>query len=92
MILKKLLIMLFVIILSGAANPVFSMESPSEIFIIVNKSVSDSSLSERDVKNIFLGKKIKWSNNEPLVFVVMTLVFNNCHRFNIFINTRIRFA
>ena len=71
MIVKKVLLAAVIITFCGSIDTVFSKARPAEIFIIVNKSVPDHTLSERDVKNIFLGRKIKWSNNKTLVFVVI---------------------
>lgn len=42
-----------------------------DIIIIVNKSVYNESLSVLDVKNIFLGKKKVWDNNEKIVLAVL---------------------
>ena len=38
----------------------------AECIVIVNKSVVDISLTERDVKLIFLGKKIKWLDGKKI--------------------------
>ena len=40
-----------------------------DMVIIGNKSVTESTLSKQDLKNIYLGKKTTWSDNKKIVFV-----------------------
>ncbi len=49
----------------------FTSVSFAEVIIICNNSVEDTSLSKKDVKNIFLGKKTKWSDNKKIHFVTL---------------------
>ena len=39
------------------------------IIIIRNKSIAESKLDKNDIKNIYLGKKTTWSDNQKIVFV-----------------------
>ncbi len=39
--------------------------------VIASPNVTEQALSKQDVKNIFLGKRTKWSDGEPIVLVVM---------------------
>jgi len=41
------------------------------VVIIVHPDVADQQLSRQDIKNIFLGKKNKWSDGQPITFAVM---------------------
>jgi ABC-type phosphate transport system substrate-binding protein len=41
-----------------------------DVIIICNKNVSEDELSRDMVKNIFLGKKTKWSNGNKIMFVI----------------------
>ncbi|MBF0225519.1 MAG: substrate-binding domain-containing protein [Desulfobacterales bacterium] len=43
-----------------------------EIIIIANKNVPDSSISKKHLKDIFLGKKVKWKNDKEIVFVTLS--------------------
>lgn len=40
-----------------------------DIIIIGNKSVAESKLAKNDIKNIYLGKKTTWNDNEKIVFL-----------------------
>ncbi|KPA17265.1 phosphate ABC transporter substrate-binding protein [Candidatus Magnetomorum sp. HK-1] len=42
-----------------------------EITIIVNPDVNES-ISANDIRNIFLGKKTQWNNNQRIRFVLLT--------------------
>ena len=42
-----------------------------DIIFICNPSVSDSSLSKKDVKEIFLGKQRRWSDNKEITLVLL---------------------
>lgn len=41
------------------------------VIVICNNSVSEDSLTKEDIKNIFLGMKTTWSNNQKIVFVTL---------------------
>jgi ABC-type phosphate transport system substrate-binding protein len=41
-----------------------------EVVIIANKNVPVASLGSKDIKEIFLGKKINWENDEKIIFAV----------------------
>ncbi len=47
------------------------MTEASDVVLIVNKEVSDNSLSRDDVKKIFKGKKVKWSDGGNIRFVTL---------------------
>ena len=42
----------------------------AQVLFIANKSVSETALTSSEIKDIFLGKKKKWSNNTRIYFVV----------------------
>jgi ABC-type phosphate transport system substrate-binding protein len=42
-----------------------------DVTVICNKSVSNSSVSKQDLKNIYMGKKTTWNDNKKIVFVVL---------------------
>ena len=51
--------------------PLLIMETASaDILIITNKNVAEDSMTQDDIKNIFLGKKSKWHDNTKVHFVV----------------------
>ena len=62
---RKLFIILFLVLAvsADAALP--------DIVVIANKNVGDTELSQADIKEIFLGKKKKWSNNSRIHFAVI---------------------
>jgi ABC-type phosphate transport system substrate-binding protein len=43
-----------------------------DVVVIVNQSVSETTLSKQDVGNIYLGKKSSWSDGSKIKFVVLT--------------------
>ncbi len=43
----------------------------NDVVVICNKDVEDDILKQEDLKDIFLGKKTRWSNNDRIVFVVL---------------------
>jgi ABC-type phosphate transport system substrate-binding protein len=49
-----------------------------DVIIICNKSVPEDALSRDMIKNIFLGKKTKWSNRNKIIFV--TQKKNDVHK------------
>lgn len=47
-----------------------SAGSTGDVLIIANKDVPENSVSMNEIKNIFTGKKTRWSNNEKINFVL----------------------
>lgn len=45
-----------------------------ETVIIVNKSVTDSTLTRDDVEKIFLGRKTRWDDDQSIHFVILEKV------------------
>jgi ABC-type phosphate transport system substrate-binding protein len=41
-----------------------------EIVIVANRNVPVTSLGSKDIKEIFLGKKISWENGDKIIFAV----------------------
>ena len=54
------------LILAVSADAAFA-----DTVVITNKNVGDTELSQADVKEIFLGKKKKWSDNSRIHFAVV---------------------
>lgn len=50
------------VITGGAVN----FADAGEMYVITNKAVPDSSLSQAELKNIFLGKKVRWADNQRI--------------------------
>ncbi|MBW1940195.1 MAG: substrate-binding domain-containing protein [Deltaproteobacteria bacterium] len=48
-----------------------SAASDGDVIIIGNKNVPASSLSKKDIQNIYLGRKTKWDNNQKIIFVTL---------------------
>jgi len=48
-----------------------SRTSFAEVLIIANKNVSEDSISKVEVKNIFLGKTVKWADKSNISFVIL---------------------
>ena len=42
-----------------------------EVVVIVNPSVSETTLSKKEVGNIYLGKKTSWSDGSKIIFVIL---------------------
>ncbi len=49
----------------------FSSLSFAEILIIANKDVPETALRQQEVQEIFLGKRVQWSNNSRIRFVTV---------------------
>lgn len=65
---QKIFIITFLAILSfTSAHPSFA----SEVIIIANKNVPDTSLKKTELRNIFLGDKSSWTNGEKIHFVIL---------------------
>jgi ABC-type phosphate transport system substrate-binding protein len=43
-----------------------------DVVVIVNPSVSETTLSNKDISNIYLGKKSSWGNGGKIKFVILT--------------------
>ena len=61
---KYIIIFLMVVFFMG--NSVHA-----EVLFIANKSVNEKNMSSREIKDIFLGKKKKWSDNTKIHFVIL---------------------
>lgn len=46
-------------------------EKKTKVTLIVNHSVSQDHLSKEDIRNIYLGKKTRWSNGNTIHFVTL---------------------
>ncbi len=57
-----ILLVFFSLLVTGTAS--------ADVLIITNKNVSEDSMSQDDIKNIFLGKKSKWKDKTKVHFVV----------------------
>ena len=54
-----------------------STTSFAEVLIIANNNVSEDSISKDAVKDIFLGKTVKWSDKSNISFVILK---NDVHK------------
>jgi ABC-type phosphate transport system substrate-binding protein len=61
----KARIVMIMVLAMLMAGPVFA-----EMTIIANPLVPDTIISGNDLKEIFLGKRVKWSDNSRIVFVL----------------------
>ena len=43
----------------------------ADVLIIANKNVKDSVITKADLKEIFLGKKVQWTDNTKIRFVTL---------------------
>jgi ABC-type phosphate transport system substrate-binding protein len=43
----------------------------ANVLIIANKDVKDAAITKADLKEIFLGKKVQWSDNTKIRFVTL---------------------
>ncbi|MBW1893436.1 MAG: substrate-binding domain-containing protein [Deltaproteobacteria bacterium] len=62
------------LVIAAIAGLLFSFPSSGsagDVLIISNKSVSADSLTNDDVKKIFIGKKTRWDDNKKISFVLM---------------------
>ena len=60
------LLVVFAILLSFSGTGVFA-----DVTVIANKNISETSLSNSEIKKISLGKIVKWSDNTPVHFVTL---------------------
>jgi len=49
----------------------YSSALAEDSVVICNKSVADNELSKKDMEDIFLGKKTRWSDNQKITFVIL---------------------
>jgi len=65
---KKHLVLLFIcaILLGFSGTGVFA-----DVAVIANKNISENSLSNSEIKEISLGKIVKWPDNTPVHFVTL---------------------
>lgn len=45
--------------------------SAEEILVIGNQNVPETSVNKEWIKNVYVGNITKWSNNEPIIIVIM---------------------
>ncbi len=57
---------------SFCSSSLFIPQAFADVQIIANQGSSDDSLSKKDIKKIFLGKKTKWDNGKKIVLATMT--------------------
>ncbi len=67
----KILIGLFFAAVMGMLLEFPGAASAGGVVVVANKSVSASSLSIEEVKNIFLAKKTQWRDGSKIVFVAL---------------------
>ena len=60
------LLVVFAILLSFSGTEAFA-----EVTVIANKNISETSLSNSEIKNISLGNIVKWPDNTPVHFVTL---------------------
>ena len=53
------------------AGGALDIASAEEIYVFANKSVPDNALSQAELKNIFLGKKVRWTDNQRVDCVML---------------------
>ncbi|MBU0990977.1 MAG: substrate-binding domain-containing protein [Proteobacteria bacterium] len=47
------------------------VSAAEDIYFICNKNIPVNTLSRNDIKNIFIGKKTTWDNQQKITFVVL---------------------
>ncbi len=65
----------FIIVMTLLVSETFA----GDVVLVCHKSVPEDSLTRRDIKNIFLGKKTEWADSQKIVFV--TLKGSEAHEF-----------
>ncbi|MBT8343059.1 MAG: hypothetical protein HKP58_01605 [Desulfatitalea sp.] len=68
---NKIWIGVLIAILVGILCPLPQIAWAGDVVVIANKSVSDSSLSGEELKNIFLAKKSQWSSGGSINFAIL---------------------
>ncbi len=66
---RKYCIVMLLLIPFLCINPTIGK---ADIIIIANTSVSENELSKDDIRQIFLGKIVKWQNNTNIHFVLLS--------------------
>lgn len=61
-------VILFLLLQHFAFAP---LSQAGDILIIANKEVSASALSKDEIRSIFLGEKIRWDNDQKMIFVIL---------------------
>jgi ABC-type phosphate transport system substrate-binding protein len=67
---RRLTIWLIAAVFVGLCASLPSVGAAGDVLVIANKDVPLSSLSQNDVKAIFLGKKTRWENEQKINFVL----------------------
>ncbi len=69
----KLFIPAFVILMSVLLSTILLSASvfADGLLVISNKNISDTSLTKKDVKQIYSGKKTKWGNNQTIIVTIL---------------------
>ena len=62
---------LLIIAIAGIFSVSHAADAKDDVVIIVNKNVADKSISKKDLKDIFLNKKSKWSNGKKVIPVTL---------------------
>lgn len=57
-------------VISIALGGLISSSLAADVVVIANKGVDAGGFTDQDIKNIFLGKKTKWANNEKITFII----------------------
>ncbi len=63
------------VILLWAVSFLFTIMSPvaqAEVVVVANKSVNTDNLDIKEIKKIFLGKKMYWENNQKITLYILT--------------------
>lgn len=68
---RSLTIRLFIAVVIGMLFTFPSAGSAGDVLIITNKNMPETSISREDVKDIFIGKKTNWANDEAITFVIL---------------------
>ena len=68
MSLKKLVLILWVVTFLFAF---MSSTAWAEVVVITNKSVNTANLDTKDIKKIFLGKKMYWDDNKKITLFIL---------------------
>jgi ABC-type phosphate transport system substrate-binding protein len=65
---------MFVLFMASAIlSPLYAIQghAESDVLIICNRDVPDTTLTKDDIKNIFLGYKTEWSNKQKIICVTL---------------------
>ncbi len=67
-VLKTIIVVLMLGFMGGTAG---NIALAGEMFVFTNKAVPDNTLSQTELKNIFLGKKVRWADNQRVDCVML---------------------